>query len=188
MGVTIPMQVGNGGGYTVNETPDAVYLYGLVPISAFNDIAKRALKRGLKDMDLGAAQALGCTMVITSPEGSARIRAEIDQRDAALHPLRRWRAGYDVGISSCAIAWALGGTSLMSGHEPPSDPSDFGRCLRLVRLMGWRHELGRVSKRWPEWAGIVDAWDELEALYDTEEPTGKCPKLYERMQAIRGSR
>ncbi len=73
----------------------------------------------------------------------------------------------------------------------PHDPTDFGRCSRLLAApfaKGWRARLPEVAKRYPElpWARLVDAWDELEALQAEELPTGKAPKLYERLQTLAG--
>ena len=39
---------------------------------------------------------------------------------------------------------------------------------------------------YPEWAPLVAVWDELTALYEEELPSGRCPKLYDRMQQLRG--
>lgn len=35
-----------------------------------------------------------------------------------------------------------------------------------------------------EWEVLAAHWDELEALYREELPTGRAPKLYDRMQEL----
>lgn len=112
--------------------------------------------------------------------------------------LAAWRSRGDVGISSSTIANAFrSDVPISMGHSyVPQDPADFKRCYELLALIPeWRDKLAVVSGRWPFWRPFVDAWAELEALWAEESPTGKCPRLYERMKvlcaesdAIRGAR
>jgi hypothetical protein len=108
-----------------------------------------------------------------------------------------WVAGDDTGASSMTI-W-----SVMMGAEPqgrygsagawPADPDDFGRCYRLLTLIPeWRGRLGEVATRHPgAWTGLVEAWDELTALWEEEAGAGldraqlrgkSAPRLYRRMK------
>jgi hypothetical protein len=95
-----------------------------------------------------------------------------------------WLHGGDTGMSSETI-WRV-----LMGETPrhprtPSDPSDFGRCYRLLRLMpGWRQRLGEVAAVYREWTALVAAWDELTAIYEEELPSGQCPRLYARMKEL----
>lgn len=100
-----------------------------------------------------------------------------------------WVHNGDTGISSLTI-W-----SVMTGLEPPdgdtfrpgipSDPSDFGRCYRLLKIMpSWRPRLPEVAAIYPNWKPLVDVWDELTALYEEELPSGVCSKLYARMKEL----
>jgi hypothetical protein len=67
----------------------------------------------------------------------------------------------------------------------PRDPSDFGRCYRMLKLFPeLRERLPEVASACPEWSGLVGAWAELEALWEQESPSGKCPALYDRMKAL----
>lgn len=97
-----------------------------------------------------------------------------------------WIRNGDTGTSSETI-W-----SVLSGHpvrktDIPYDPDDFGRCYRLLRVMpSWRARLGEVADVHSAWRPLVDAWDELTALYEEELPSGRCPKLYQRLQVLRG--
>ena len=101
-----------------------------------------------------------------------------------------WLRGPDTGTSSKTICGVMIGNRYVHGnvfHEPPLDPDDFGRCYRLLRAFPeWRARLPEVAAAYPEWAGLVDAWDELTALYEEERASGTAPKLYARMQELRG--
>jgi hypothetical protein len=96
----------------------------------------------------------------------------------------RWVVGPDTGISSETIWKKFLGLPLGMRQSPPLDPSDFGRCHRLLHAVpGWRARIGEMATV-RSWAGLVEAWDELEALYLEEEPSGEGPKLWRRMQQI----
>jgi hypothetical protein len=97
---------------------------------------------------------------------------------------KAWLDGWDTGASSKTIWFCLyrGGPGMCPSI--PMDPSDFGRCLRLVRAFGWRSRLDEVTALVPAWGPFVTAWDELAALYDEELPTGAAPRCYERMREI----
>lgn len=97
-----------------------------------------------------------------------------------------WLRNGDTGVSSETI-W-----SVMMGQRPPKygadvphDPSDFGRCYRLLKVMpSWRQRMIEVAVKYPEWRFLVDAWDELTALYEEELPRGTAPKLYARIRTL----
>ena len=103
-----------------------------------------------------------------------------------------WMAGGDTGISSETIWFVMMGRKPTKQYfypSPPSDPSDFGRCYRLLALMpSWRPRLPEVAAKYPEWKGLVEHWDELTTLWNEESPTGKCPKLYDRMKELLGEK
>jgi hypothetical protein len=100
----------------------------------------------------------------------------------------------DTGISSETMYTAITGQPILRPHWAPGvphDPSDFGRCYRLMKTMavhGWHQWLPKVSEKFPEWTPFIDAWDELTALYESEYASGQCPKLYARLQALREPR
>ncbi len=109
-----------------------------------------------------------------------------------------WITGEDTGLSSKTIF------EVMTSAQPspqrswigfyPLDPDDFGRCYRLLqRIPEWRERLPEVAARYPDWCGLVDAWDELTALYEQEVGTGAdvrahrgkmARRLYARMKEI----
>jgi hypothetical protein len=136
---------------------------------------KLAKARKLTIFDVTLPSALGVTFVITSKAGRDRLRKLVDERDSGLPKLKRWLSGYDTGISSLTIASVLGGAKFGRDRDVPHDSDDFGRCLRLVRLMEWRDVLVRVSAKYPAWAPIIERWDELAALHDA----GKHEEIYD---------
>lgn len=102
---------------------------------------------------------------------------------------QEWIVGPDTGSSSKTI-WAVM-MAAGAGHHgffdswPPSDPDDFGRCYRLLRAFpDWRPRMPEVAVRFAAWKPLVEAWDELTALYELEQPAGSAPKLYARMRAL----
>jgi hypothetical protein len=101
-----------------------------------------------------------------------------------------WIANGDTGTSSLTIWSVMTGREVPERHfhpDTPKDPSDFGRCYRLLQVMpAWRPCLPEVSAKYPEWKALVDVWHELTALYQEEFPSGSCPRLYARMQELLG--
>ena len=105
--------------------------------------------------------------------------------------LKAWLASDSTGSSSLYLAHVLAPQEAPAWHgdEPvpyPHDPSDFGRCVGLLDAApDLRPRLPNVATgHGPQWAALAGAWEELEALYREELPTGKAPRLYARMQEL----
>jgi hypothetical protein len=98
---------------------------------------------------------------------------------------REWLQGPDTGYSSKTICRvAIGDTP--EHPSTPMDPSDFGRCHRLLKLFPWmRAKLPAVADGYPAWGPLVREWDTLTALYEEELPSGTAPKLCARMKELR---
>jgi hypothetical protein len=101
-----------------------------------------------------------------------------------------WLASGDTGISSETIFGVMTGQTMAMarryGYCPPSDPADFGRCYRLLKVMpSWRARLPEVAVKFRAWKPLIEAWDELTALYEEEMSKDRAPKLYHRMQELR---
>lgn len=147
---------------------------------------------GFDLIDAGACRPLGVQLVVTSQEHRADLQAEIEARAQAAadgDALEEWIRGSDTGISSCTIAEILSGRSGLVrsswGRSTPRDPDDFGRCVRLLgRMPGWRARLPEVTEAEPDWAGLVDAWEEIEELYHEELASGTAPRCYARMREV----
>ena len=102
-----------------------------------------------------------------------------------------WIAGGDTGKSSKTIWYVMMGRKLSGpfGADVPYDPSDFGRCSRLLALMpAWRDRLSEVASKYPAWSKLVANWDKIQALYDEELPSGTAPKCYDLIQKCIGRR
>lgn len=105
----------------------------------------------------------------------------------------QWVVSGDTGISSKAI-WAH-----MQGIGPekrwpwtwPSDPSDFGRCHRLLKFIPeWRDRIEEMGQYGPEWKALVEHWAELEAMFAVEcvGDSWSAPLMYDRMKELERSR
>jgi hypothetical protein len=119
---------------------------------------------------------------------AARSRMEAWSDTNPMTP-EEWLLSADTGVSSATIWHVMTGRPMPFGWRPgaPHDPSDFGRCFRLLaRIPDWRGRMPEVAAAYPEWAALVAAWDELSALYEIEIPNhaGDAPQLYARMRAL----
>lgn len=110
-----------------------------------------------------------------------------------------WLATGERGISSEAIVSHLTGVPVggrrWAGGDHPYDPDDFWRCERLLRAVPLaRLAFPLMASRSPVWSALVEAWDELVELGESEVPGifdgpahGRAPKMYARMREIRQS-
>jgi hypothetical protein len=100
-----------------------------------------------------------------------------------------WLLSGDTGISSEVICAVMTNSKGRSAWEcsPPYDPSDFGRCYRLLNLFPeWKARMPEVGTKYPEWGPLVREWDSLTALYEKEikNKDGRAPMLYARMKDL----
>lgn len=103
----------------------------------------------------------------------------------------RWIAGDDQGMSSRTLMGHMLGARLPKGSiNHPYDPSDLGRCLRLLALIPtWKPRMPEMAALSPEWAALVGAWERLEATMDAEvgidwSKGRKAPHTYTLMKQI----
>ncbi len=131
-------------------------------------------------------------MVIAMSEQFQRDHADCEpsERGAARFKFTtpaEWLASWDTGQSAMTIANVMVGYRLDGRmvDSIPYDPSDFGRCYRLLAAFpAWRARLSEMT-RIEGWPPLVAAWPELEKLYEEELPLGKAPKLYAALEACR---
>ena len=80
-----------------------------------------------------------------------------------------WAVGAHTGTSSKAIFGVMTGNPPSDGYCYPHDGGDLERCLLLLALIPeWRARLDEMRSVGPEWAALVDHWDELDALFRTD--------------------
>lgn len=89
------------------------------------------------------------------------------------HPrLMWWLNSGERGLSSDTIVAALTGAAWPHfGLRHPLDPADFHRCELLLRQVPTLRPLfPSMASVSPEWARLVDRWDEIVALMESEVP------------------
>jgi len=94
----------------------------------------------------------------------------------------RWLSGFDTGMSSTALAMTVLGVPVTPSH--PHDPSDLGRCLRLIeRVPEAREAVDKLAATDPYWAALAVEWDALKASYDVEMASPKPPRRTAKQRA-----
>jgi hypothetical protein len=79
-----------------------------------------------------------------------------------------WRKGDDTGLSSVTV-WAHMTGAKDFPVDYPLDPADLGRILRLLELIPeWKPRVSELASLSPEWKALLDRWDELASLMDSE--------------------
>jgi hypothetical protein len=185
-------------GYTVEGNSNRVVVRGSLPINDLTALTKVWKKRGLNAMAFGVASALGATMAVCKQADIEQWEKEVANSaaqqangDAELE----WLLGPDTGISSKSIFSVLASTDVLRvsakaqlgsfGADVPHDPSDFGRCYRLLeKFPAWRERLNEVAAAIPKYGPMVREWAQMEALWSEESRSRKAPKLYELMRAL----
>ena len=189
-----------GNAYIIENHRFGVVVRGHIPINDFAALCKVWTQNGIDTLALGVATALDATFALCALADVEKWEAEINEQVQVIKQANdnaepAWLYGTDTGgssrtifqvlASSCALRTVAEARNRFAAYLP-SDPADFGRCHRLLeRFPAWRERLPEVAGCFPEWRPLVDAWDELTALYLEELPTGKCSKLYDRMQELR---
>lgn len=101
-----------------------------------------------------------------------------------------WLAAGDTGISSKALAFEAVGMESRY-RDAPHDPSDLGRCLRLIKqIPECRSAVDVLAASQKDWASLAPHWDELAAMMDDEvgidwSKGRSAPNTYERMREVR---
>jgi hypothetical protein len=159
-----------------------IVIKGPFPLDHMKTVERMAKAARFDQIDVGLGQALVATMVITNAKGSATLRAEVESANAGKSAEDAWICGCDTGISSRTIFAVMRGTEPDSA-DVPHDADDFGRCYRLLKAVpAWRPRLGEVAAKYPKWAGLVEHWDELTALFEAE----SWQAMHDLMRELRG--
>lgn len=87
------------------------------------------------------------------------MRVTEDQKDKIL----KWFLSGDTGLSSKALASCFLGHDYEDQYFAPRDPSDVGRCLRLIRIVPEiRRCVDILAKKHKIWALVAPHWDAIE--------------------------
>lgn len=100
------------------------------------------------------------------------------------NPWIEWYQGNDTGVSSETIWTVMTGYPVRRSGVP-WDPSDFGRCYRLLeRFPEWRTRLSELAEAFPQWVPLVREWDRLTAIYLRDVPTGRSDELWRELEKL----
>ncbi len=181
-------------GYRIEDHKYGVVVYGTIPVDDLVALTKVWSKRGLNQMALGVSSALGANLAVCREGDIEKWELEINdkaKKSSGGDDELKWLRSTDTGTSSLTIFSVLSelhGVAALArtyGADIPHDPDDFGRCYRLIeRFPHWRNRLSEVSDRFPIWKPFVETWEQLEALWKAESPSGKCPQLYKKIKEL----
>lgn len=170
--------------YTIRSTKWGHAIIGSIPVDELVALSKTWEAHGFNLIAANVAHALGASIAVVRTEDDAKAWL---QELGCGHGQEDWLKSGDTGISSETIFSVFTGRpiSMRFGPGVPHDPSDFGRCHRLLeRFPEWRARLQEVADRYPIWQPFVNAWPALTKLWDEESPSGRCPRLYAMMQEL----
>ncbi|MCD9516439.1 hypothetical protein [Photobacterium carnosum] len=83
--------------------------------------------------------------------------------------ISEWFECDDTGSSSKYMAYVIdGGTTRLpiQNYSYPHDAADFGRCLRMVRALGFETKVFLMLTAGHEWRDIATHWDKLVVHYE----------------------
>jgi len=96
-----------------------------------------------------------------------------------------WALGRDTGASSKTMLRAA--LRPLKGGDIPHDPSDFGRCYRLIQAVPeLRGYFPTMVANCPRLAPYIEEWEDLCIMYERElkNANGKAPELYARLKEL----
>lgn len=105
----------------------------------------------------------------------------------------QWLANGQTGSSSLTLCKHLFDREEVietSAESHPHDPSDLLRCRWFLDMTQSHEYLAGMKRVSPEWATLVDHWEELCSLMDSEtawsqgDLSGTASQTYDRMQAL----
>jgi hypothetical protein len=100
-----------------------------------------------------------------------------------------WMVNGETGCSSKCMAAVAMGVAPKEIHHP-LDPADFNRCLLLVeQVPEVRESFPKIRALSPQWAALIDAWDELREKFVAEVGWNWCTRrrakqTYDRMKEL----
>jgi hypothetical protein len=176
-----------------------VLAFGPQPMDFIGKAAKVCGKAAVLDQDVarmaGAMMAMGDRQALDAMRSrleSGALELQRQQTPALSEAATKWLAHGSRGISSNTMFSVLTGVDALRDWRPshPHDPADFDRCLRLLaEVPELRHKLPKMAEQSPEWAALVERWDEIEQSHLNEVGLGwtkasSAPATYELMRGV----
>lgn len=107
----------------------------------------------------------------------------IEARNLGLDSVSIWLRNGDRGMSSNAMCKRIFGVPTSSGIDHPHDPGDLDRCLKFLDAVEAHDKIELMRDVSPEWAALVDAWNEIVGEFREEMKAGKsAPRTYDLMK------
>lgn len=162
---------------------------GMVTHATCRAIAKQNDLLRIRAIELRVAYDHISPLLDSLPALIAELRAareDAETKDA----IAEWFANGQTGQSSKTMALWLGFGKVHDkqgwGPSHPHDPSDLKRCLKLLAMVPQlREKLPTMRELSPEWAGLIDQWQEVESTFRAEVANGtQAPKTYDLMRVI----
>lgn len=113
----------------------------------------------------------------------AAIFEGIDAVAGRENALKSWLFSTDTGSSSRFMACVLSGWSIpLPSNDYPRDPSDLGRCIRLIESVPeFKGCIHKMNAHGSEWQQVVLHWEQWSELYKTDQN-----KLFNQMKLAYG--
>lgn len=184
-------------GFTVRNIVGCRLVFGPIPASEFGMLAHGYSKKAVMATDI--AYRIGATCVIGEPENIEELREmdlpvsakrhqdSLDAHATGLFKVALWLHAGDRGLSSDAMCKRIFGLPRDAGTDHPRDPSDLNRCLQFLDATDANDNVSIMRDVSPEWARLVENWDEIVSAFKKEKPMGFCPRTYALMQTALGA-
>ena len=185
--------------YTIEHRDFCVLISGPVPAGDFEHLVSLAPKGAVLSADVarmgGVTFALGLRADLEALREA--LATEVTQRDRQHNPVlsataTSWLITGRRGGSSDTMFSRLTGVDVLWGESGnhPYDPDDLDRCLALLYVVPeLRPLLSHMSDVSPQWAALVERWDDIEAMHLDEVGLGwtkarSAPRTYALMQDV----
>lgn len=184
-------------GFTVKSIAGCRVVYGKIPVSQFAMLNHGFSKKAI--VDISIANRIGATLVIGEPDDIEVLRGmdlpvsearHLDYLAAAELGIRNsvamWLRNGERGESSDALCKHIFGVPESAGKSHPYDPDDLRRCVLFLDAADAHDRVHAMRDVSPEWAVLVDAWDELVASLRNEmaNKKGNARKTYQLMKSL----
>jgi hypothetical protein len=185
--------------YTIEHRGGCILIAGAVPAGNFAHLVFLAPEGSVLDADV--ARMSGANFALGLPDDleelrdalSSQVLQDTCRQYAGLPDSQlKWLASGRRGISSNTMFGAMTGINALDGYPAsyPCDPDDFDRCLALLdQCPELRPSLSNMADVSPQWAALVERWDEIEAMHLDEVGLGwskgrNAPRTYALMGDI----